>query len=63
MKAPPGMMGKSNTMLASKNSSIPEPDEDGQIFADISNFDIRKGICSSLMNPEPENNKIGVSIS
>lgn len=30
-----------------------------QLFADISNFDIRKGVCSNLMNPDPDLNEVG----
>ena len=38
---------------------IDEPAE--QLFNEISNFDIRKGVCNDLMNPCPELNKIGSS--
>lgn len=32
-----------------------------QLFNDISMFDIRKGICCNMMNPDPDLNEIGTS--
>ena len=32
-----------------------------QLFSEIGNFDIRRGICNNLMSPDPELNAIGSS--
>lgn len=32
-----------------------------QLFAQIGNFDIRKGVCSNLLNPDPELNVVGTT--
>ena len=47
-----------------KDSLVPERvanDPADQLFNDISCFDIRKGICSNLVNPDPALNQIGTS--
>ena len=55
----------SNNLRNSRNGppiAVPDKKPDDtvdQLFADIGNFDIRKGICSNIMNPAPELNENG----
>ena len=41
--------------------SVESTIEENTLFADITTFDIRKGLCNSLMNPDPDFSAIGSS--
>ena len=47
---------KSNISLTAESAI-----EENTLFADITSFDIRKGLCNSLMNPDPDFSTIGSS--
>ena len=52
--------------IGNARSGYKEPEREtdesvDQLFSDIGVFDIRKGICSNLLNPDPQLNQIGTS--
>ena len=50
--------------MKSSASLVPDKVTDDpaeQLFSEIGNFDIRRGICNNLMSPDPELNVIGSS--
>lgn len=49
-------VGSSKTVLQPERQ-VDDPID--QLFGDISNFDIRNGVCSNLMDPDPSLNDVG----
>lgn len=50
-------MATKNALVADKITDEPVD----QLFSDIGSFDIRKGMCSNLMNPDPALNLVGTT--